>query len=313
MISWLLVIIASYLFFSLAFFGDKLVLSGPPNPRLYTFYVGFLGGLVILLAPFSTFSLPVPLILLWIVLEIIVYVLGLYAMFIALEKFEVSRVMTTIGALQPILILLFTWVFWSQEVMTGMNFLAFLLLVTGGVMISFGRKFKITGNYVLLVVFSSLMFSLDYIFSKMIFLIMPFLQSIIWMRTGAALLVLLLLFDKKLRIQIFIPIFSGIFRNKTIKIEKGAFDKKTGIIFLCSQTMGGIAAFLQSLAISLAPISYLAIISSLRGIQYVFLFIITLFFSYFFPKILKEDISWKIILQKTISIILIVMGLAIIL
>ena len=35
----------------------------------------------------------------------------------------------------------------------------------------------------------------------------------------------------------------------------------------------------------------------------------TLFISYFFPKILKEEISKKIIIQKIISIILIAIGL----
>ncbi len=93
--------------------------------------------------------------------------------------------------------------------------------------------------------------------------------------------------------------------------KKEILNKKTGIIFLSSQAVGAIAGILQSLAISLSPVAYLAILNALRGIQYVFLFIITLGFSYFYPKILKENISKRIILQKTVAIVLIVIGLAI--
>ena len=295
MFSWLIVIILSYLFFSLAFFGDKLILSGPPNSKLYTFYVGALSLLVIFFIPFIKLSFPSALGLLWIVLEAIVYILGLYAMFIALEKFDVSRVMTTIGATQPIIILILTWIF-VGTVVTGANLLAFIMLLLASIVISMEGKFKITGNYLILLVFSSLMFSLDYIFSKLVFFNMSFLQGIVWMRIFSFLFVLIFLFDKSLRIQIF--------------SKKTTLNKKTGLLFLSTQSAGGIAGLLQSFAISLAPVSYLAIVNSLRGVQYVFLFIITLFFSFFFPKILKEDISKKVILQKTIAIILIVIGLA---
>jgi hypothetical protein len=71
-----------------------------------------------------------------------------------------------------------------------------------------------------------------------------------------------------------------------------------------------LANFLQSFAISLSPVAFLAIVNSLRGIQYIFIFLITLFFSVFFPRILKEEISKSIIIQKSISIGFIVVGLA---
>src|SRR5437870_1756435 len=102
MLFWLFIIILAYLFFSFSFFGDKLVLSGPPNPRLYTFYVAAMGLIVVIFLPFVSLRLPDPMSLLWIVLDSFAYVLALYAMFLVLGKFEVSRVVTTIGAIQPI-------------------------------------------------------------------------------------------------------------------------------------------------------------------------------------------------------------------
>src|SRR3989338_8537491 len=112
---WLLVIISAYFFFSIASFGDKLILAGPVNPKLYTFYVSVFGILTVLIIPFTQFGLPSKTALLWIVLEAIVFVLGVYSTFLALEKFDASRVMPAIGSIQPILILILTLLFWGSQ------------------------------------------------------------------------------------------------------------------------------------------------------------------------------------------------------
>ena len=167
----------------------------------------------------------------------------------------------------------------------------------GSVVISIEKNIELTGNYLKITILSSIMFSLDYIFSKFVFLSQPFLQGIIWIRLFVFLFVSVFLLSKNSRKEIF---------SKQIIL-----NKKTQAVFLYAQACGGAANFLQSFAISLAPIAFLAIVNSLRGIQYVFLFLITLFISYFYPRFLKEELSRKIIIQKVISIILIAVGLAI--
>ena len=150
-------------------------------------------------------------------------------------------------------------------------------------------------DYLIIVLFASFMFALDYVFQKFIFLNQTFLTGLIWIRIFIFLFSFVFLISKKSRQEIF--------------AKQQVMNKKTLIIFTCAQTAGGAANFLQSFAISLVPVAFLPIINSLRGIQYVFLFLITLFLTVFFPKILKEDISKKIIAQKIISIILIAAGL----
>ena len=280
MIIWLLVIILAYLFFSLASFGDKLILAGPPKPKLYTFYVGLLGILVVFLIPFADFGLPSLQSIIWIVLEASVYLLGLYFLYHALEKFDVSRVIPTIGAIQPILILILTWIFFGLQKMVPLHFLAFILLFLGSIIISSEKKPQLTFDFLKLATFSSFLFSLDYIFTKLVFLHEPFLQGFIWMRLCTVVIVLVFLLHKKFRKEMF--------------AKKSISNIKTDIIFLFTQLAGSLGYILQSLAIALVPIAYLVIVNSLRGIQYVFLFIITLFFSIFLPKILKEKISKKI-------------------
>jgi len=295
MLTWLFVIILAYFFFSLSYLGDKLILSGPPKPNSYTFYVGVISIFVVVFIPFIKFGLPSEKVIFWIIAEAIVYILGLWAMFSALEKFDVSRVMTTIGATQPLFIFALTWMFWGPQTMNTTNILAFVLLVLGSFMISFEENSKTNGSYLKVTLIASILFSLDYIFSKIVFLSQPFLQGFIWMRIFVFLFALIFLISKNNRKEIF--------------KKQNILDKKTGIIFVGTHTSGGIANILQGYAIALAPIAFLPIVNSLRGIQYVFLFLMTLFLSFSFPKVLKEEISKKILIQKIVSIILIFIGL----
>ena len=294
MIYWLLIIILAYLFFSVSSLADKLILSGPPEPKSYTFYIGALNILAVLLIPFVQFGLPNIASLPWMIMA--ASVLGLYSMFIALEKFDVSRVMPTIGAVQPIFIFVLIFLFWGSQSMNSTDTLAFIILLIGSSIISFEKNIRISGDYLKIILFSSLMFSLDYVFSKIVFLNQPFWQGLIWMRMFSFILVLFFL-------------FSAGFRKEIFK-KQNLLNKKTGVIFLFGQASGGTANVLQSFSIFLAPVAFLPIMNSLRGIQYVFLFLITLFLSFFYPKILKEKISKISVTKKIISILLIAFGLA---
>ena len=60
-------------------------------------------------------------------------------------------------------------------------------------------------------------------------------------------------------------------------------------------------------------IPYLSLMNALRGLEYVFLFLITLFFTKFFPRILTEEISHKALLRKGFALVLIIIGLYILL
>ena len=298
-ISWLLAAVLAYLFFGFASLADKLVLNGTTEgvsrPKAYTFYVGVFGLISIVLIPFVKFVFPGQAGLTWLLLDALVRVFGLYTMYVAVSKFDISKVIATIGATQPIFIFIMTWIFWGAQTMRATDILAFILLFLGSVIISFEKSIKLTANYLQITIFSSLMFSLDYIFAKLVYSNMPFFSGIIWIQLFTALLVMIFLISKKSRKEIF---------SKQV-----AIDKKKQWIFLFAQIIGGAGNFLQGVAISLAPVVFLATINSLRGIQYAFLFMVTLLTSYFYPKFLKEELSRKIVFQKTFSIILIIAGL----
>ncbi|MFA5714830.1 MAG: hypothetical protein WC998_03760 [Candidatus Paceibacterota bacterium] len=294
---WLIAIIFSYLFFALASLGDKIVLNGPSKPKSYTFFVGIFSILAVFLIPFVEFNFPTGTGLMLIIAEAIVYVAGLYALFYALENFDVSRIVPMIGATQPIFIALLSAAFWGYEKLKGNEALAFVALLAGSVLISIDKNPKITKKSLEISLAASVLFSLDFILSKFVFLEMPFWQGFIWMRIFSFIFVLIFLFDKGFR--------------KEMSEDNAGFNKKTGIIFILAQGAGGAANILQSLSIALAPVTYLAIMNSMRGLQYVFLFILTALLYSFFPKVLKEEMSKRMVIQKLVSIILIGLGMAI--
>lgn len=143
---WLAIIMLAYFFFSLSFFGDKLVLGGKSHAALYTFYIGVLSLLIIVCIPFIKFGLPDVGSIIWIVLDGVAYILGAYTLFLALEKFEVSRVTPAIGAVQPPMILLLSWILWGAVAITGMNILALILLLAGSVLISVEKSWSLPKN-----------------------------------------------------------------------------------------------------------------------------------------------------------------------
>jgi len=294
---WLIAIIFSYLFFAFASLGDKIILAGPSKPKSYTFFVGIFSILAVFLIPFVDFGFPTGIGLAWVILEAIVYVAGLYALFYALENFEVSRIIPTIGATQPILIAVLSFLFWGYQQINSKDILAFVILLSGSILISIDRNLKITRKSLEIGLITSLFFSLDFIFSKFVFSDMSFWPGFIWMRIFSFIFVLIFLFDKRFR--------------KEIVEENSGISKETGILFLFTQAAGGAANILQSWAIFLVPVTYLAVMNSMKGIQHVFLFLMVVFISHFLPKVLKEETSKSVIFQKTVSILLIGLGLAI--
>jgi drug/metabolite transporter (DMT)-like permease len=258
--------------------------------------VGIFSILAALLIPFIDFNFPSQIGLLWVILEAFIYVVGLYALFYALENFEVSKIIPTIGATQPIFIAILSCMFFGFQPLGGKDILAFIILLLGSVLISIDKNPKITKRSLQVGLLTSLFFSLDFIFSKFVFMDLPFWPGFVWMRIFSFVFVLFFLFDKGFRKEM---------------AEENKISKKTGVLFIVTQMAGGAANILQSWSIALVPVAYLAIMNSMKGLQYVFLFIMVVILSHFLPKVLHEETSKKIVFQKIISIFIIGLGLII--
>lgn len=289
--SWLIVIILSYFLFAVVSLVDRYLLIGPPNPKIYTFYVGVLGILALLLVPFVGFSVPGVYEIIFCLLVGAVYVFALFFLFSGLEQFEASRIIPGIGGFLPIFTLLLIYFFSEgRTVLNPLEILAFFFLVLGSVTISWQSSTKISFKSLGFSALIGLFLSLNFVLAKYVYLILPFWTGFIWIRVGTFLTSIFFLFTKQVRKEL----FSGV----------SAFSKKTGAFFLFNQAIGASAFILQNWAIALAGLVYLSVINALQGIQYVFLFFLTLLF-------LKEGLSKKVILQKITAILFIGIGLII--
>lgn len=288
---WLTLIILAYFLFAIVALGDKYLLKGPPNPKIYTFYVGVLGILALFLIPFVGFSIPGVLGILFCLLAGAIYIFALLGFFEGLEKFEASRIIPAIGGFLPIFILALTYSFsGGKEILGPWELLAFLFLLLGSVLITIEPAKKFWGVKSLKVsAITAFLLALTFVLTKYVYLMLPFWTGFIWIRISAFLIVLFFILFREVRKEIF--------------SAKSSFSKKTSAFFLFNQGMGAGAFILQNWAIALAGLAYLSIIGALQGIQYVFLFILA-------ALILKEGLSKKVILQKVIAILLIGLGLA---
>ena len=296
--NWLIIALISYFILGAVSLGDKFLLSGKPNPKVYAFYVGLLGGLVFLLIPFVGFYIPT---FAQIILSLVsgaFSIFALYFLFKGLEYFEASRIVPAMGGLIPVFTLSLFFIFSKgKEFLNFTDNFAFILLVLGSVVITYEKNVKISFASLLISFIAALFFAFHFVLSKYIYLEQPFWNGFIIMRIGAFITALFFVFTKDVRKELF--------------FKKPSFNKKTGSFFILNQTAGAGAFILQHFAVYLAGISYVSIVMALQGAQYVFIFIFSLLLSIKAPWVIKEDINKNILFQKTLAILFIFSGLII--
>ncbi|MCF7820321.1 MAG: DMT family transporter [Candidatus Pacebacteria bacterium] len=304
--NWLALAILAYFILAFVNILDKFLLDKAlPSSRAYTFLVGVLGLVVFLLAPWFL-NWPGTSLLLFNLLVGAFFPLALLLFYYALKEGEASKVLLLIGGLVPVFTLVFS-VSFLGETFNQWQWLALILLLIGTFLISWipeqkdrwkkvliKIKFKKQEKFkaILVSIGAALFFALFFVGNKHAFNHQEFMSAFIWMRGGSFLFVLLLLVHQDSR-------------KRIIKSIKKMKQKKAGI-FVFNQGLSASGFFLQNLAISLHSV---ALVSALQGVQYVFIIVLGVISTLFFPKIIKENITKNIILQKTFAVLFIALGL----
>ena len=144
--NWLLIAILSYLILAIVSLVDKYLLTRSiPNPKVYAFYVGILGILVLLIAPFIGFYIPkIPQIILSLLTGAI-YIYALFWFFKSLYLFETSRIVPAIGGMTPLFSFGLVYIFsFGKEILSFSEIIAFVLLIFGSILITMRREKIIT-------------------------------------------------------------------------------------------------------------------------------------------------------------------------
>ncbi|MGB9743540.1 MAG: hypothetical protein ACPLW9_02405 [Minisyncoccales bacterium] len=303
---WLLAAILAYFLLAIVSLVDKYLLATAiPNPKVYAFYVGVLGLLVLALVPWTGFVILSPWLMFLSLLSGFFFIYALFWYYRALQLFEASRVIPAMGAFIPVFSFLLIFLFSrGQESLSGQSLLALVILITGSILITLERKKLVTLKSLKFSALAAFFLALSFVLIKYVYLEQPFWFGFIWRCLGGFLTALLFFL-------IFPEIKTEIFKNKILSQKKKIFYPS---LFLLNQTAGAGANILQNWATFLAPLIYVPFVYAISGLQYVFLFIfslfLSLFFSFWIKTGLKEEISLVILIQKIIAILLIGLGLA---
>lgn len=295
MTEWVIFAIIAYLLFALNGVADKFLLTkAVGNPGVFTFYVGVGSLLVFALAPFGLKTLSAPDFFLALAGGF-AFTFALYFFYSAIQQTSISRILPIEGGLVPVFTLVLAYLSGTDR-LNGIEFAAFLFLVSGAVLVAF--KKTETGWTPLALrnaIIAGFLFALSFVLTKHTYDQTNFISGLIWTRLGLGVGALTLLFSPRTRKGIFDAPRQTTQRNK--------------ILFYLAHTAGSAGSWLQNYAIAIGSV---VIVNALQGVQFVFILLLSVITSRFYPKIIKEDISGPILAQKIFAIILISTGLILI-
>lgn len=290
--NWLSFTIISYFLSGLSATIDKVLLKTRiPNPILYAFYTGIFSIFVLILAPFgfSFLSIGMTLVAFGSGVSILIALMFFYA---ALQKSEASIVVPFVGAISPVVILLFSGIF-QLEIITVKTLLAILFFIVGGILLAaeFQRtKTQISRSVIIFSSMAAFFLALTFFFSKVIFQSVPFVDGFIWTRLASFVFAVSFLFVPYLRGEVMSS-------SRTTPSSLG--------IFLVNKGIGATSFLLLNLSIALGPVS---IVNALRGAEYLSVFIISLLLTFFAPHILQESFRRRDFIRKALGIMAIGIG-----
>lgn len=261
----------AYFLSGIAVLVDKFLLTSKiTNPLIYVFYLSLVSLLILVLIPFIVF--PSLVVFLLASISTIVWTSGLVFMYLALKEGLVTRVIPVNGTLIPIFLLIAA--IFTKSV-TDIEIAAILVLILGLILLTiFEWRGKITLRETVYIVLSALLFAGSYLFLREAYLRTNFLTVLVWSRIVLVPLGFLIVVIPKSRRMV---LGSG---------EKSfSLFSKQGLLFLAGQACGGSSEILLTFSVSLATP---ALVNSLQGSQYLFLFIASLFLGKKFPEIFKE-------------------------
>jgi len=296
---WLLVALSGYFLLALVSSVDKFLLSGKiKNPRAYAFYMGLLGMLAFVAAPFG-FSVPDFKVILIAIFSGFIFIWALVIFYKALLEGEASRVVPVVGGLVPIFVLILSRLF-LNEGLSELQLFGIGFLILGGGVLSLtkkGSQEKSIGDNrylknVYLAILAALFFAFSAVAIKYAYDATGFINGFLWARIGG------LVFAGVL-------ILSPMWRRSILTAPARA-GVKTDTLYIVNIILGAAASILIQYAIALGSVS---LVTAAQGAEYAFLFLILAAFSKKYPLIFKEHLKGQRLRQKTFGLILVALGL----
>ena len=288
--SWVIIAIFSYFLFALGnIFEKKLRTNNSINALTIIFLSSSATVFLLLLPLFLSISTSDIFLIIMAVISGVINVIAFLPYVIALKREEVSRLVSLWNfAPIPTFILAF---FILQEKLPNNFYISFILLLIGGVLISF-RDFK--GSFssygFFMMMLSNLIYSVALVIMKYVLNFLNFIEFLFYSSMGHILILIILLALKNTRNEII----------GDIKKIKHKFFLPGYMLIIIT------AAIFYILSIQSGPLS---IVVALGSFQALFVFLLALIFSLMFSRMLKEETKLESIAIKATSILLMIIGL----
>lgn len=296
--NWFLIALLPPAFWSVTNYFDKYLLSK-------YFKGGGVGALMIFSSIIGVFLLPIiafihPEVLSFSVKNILIaingflYLLAILPYFYALQKDETS-IAVPIFQLIPVFSYVLAY-FVLGETLTGVQILGGLLVVAGAIWISLElseeKKISFKKEVFFLMLLSSLLFALNFLFFKYFAIQSSFWFTSFWEYVGFATFSFLLwVFIKPYRLQFM----------KVMKENKLTVLGLNGI----NEVVNLVAKVSFNVASLLTPLTLVWIVN---GLQPFFVFVYGIILTFMFPHIIKEEVHKKALFQKIIAIVVMFVG-----
>lgn len=284
--------IAAYFLNSIAVVIDQFLLNKTiPHPVVYVFYFSAFSLLVLPIA----FFVPIPPLWVFVLasLSTLLWTAGAYFMFTGLKIGQASRVVPIIGTLIP-LFLLFFYSQVSHTISVNEVWASGFLTLGLIVLILPYLKGKLLAWEFFLELLSALFFAGSYIILHQAYGGASFLSVFVYSRVILIPIGFLLILIPQIRKLIF------------VKRQYLSMTSSGGRLFILGQAAGGASELLITFSVSLANP---ALVNSLQGSQYIFLFLLSMLLSFKLPEIFQEKLSFLTVAGKFFGLILISLGL----
>jgi drug/metabolite transporter (DMT)-like permease len=301
--SWLAITLFAYFLLALEIVLDKFLLSSKrvSHPAIYAFYSATTGLFALVFIPFGFHSISY-LEVIYRLIAGIIFIYGMLALFSALNESEASRVAPVVGAVVPIAVFFLSIMFLGDR-FSGKEILGLTLLIVGGLLISLDfsqkQKFKLFIGFKRSII-AGILLAIAAALFKEFYRHDNFLNVYIWTRIGAFSGILFFFL---------IPVWRKIILSSLSKFKNPEKEnQKSGALYIISRSMGGLGSILKEKAASLAAAS-VTLVNALVSAEYVFVFLMGIGFSLWFPQVFKERKDLRTTVQKVVSILIITLGI----
>jgi drug/metabolite transporter (DMT)-like permease len=304
--NWIVLAVIAQFLNALVAVLDKQIVSDEkmlPKPFVYAFYTCLIAGIWIVvylvsLLPISLEWLHVPTfanvhsptleVVALAYLAAYTFFMALVSMFTALQKGNASDVVPVIGATSAIASFALGY-FFLDGAMSENFALGIIILAIGTFLVS---RFNFDVRTALLAIHAGVYFAFHYVVIKGLFLVTNFDDAFFWSRVAFMLFAISLLM---------IPSYY----NK-IKEQTQSTTKKAGAYIFANKVLAGISTILILKATDWGDV---AVVQALGGLQYVFILLLGLFFTFAPTKPIAGEVYKKeSILQKALFVTVIAVG-----